>query len=142
MTVLLGHLLPSWNENMFLEFNLAGVKIEPREPKYFVLTKYMNEKPNWWLQNIIYWILLYALQELFVNLILRRITFGNTKKVMVTNHYREWKIFRRTFGGGTCSIFMGYQNIFKIYIFNYRSVRLLNSIIIESILKFLVIFCF
>jgi len=32
---------------MFLEFNLAGVKIEPREPKYFVLTKYMNEKPNW-----------------------------------------------------------------------------------------------
>jgi len=31
----------------------------------------------------------------------------------------------------------GCQNILKIYIFNYGSVRLFNLIIIESILKFL-----
>jgi len=36
----------------------------------------------------------------------------------------------------------GCQNILKIYIFNYGSVRLFNLIIIESILKILVIFCF
>jgi len=36
----------------------------------------------------------------------------------------------------------GCQNILKIYIFKYGSVRLFHLIIIESILKFLVIFCF
>jgi len=44
--------------------------------------------------------------------------------------------------GESCSIFIGCQNTLKIYIFNYGSVRLFKSIIIESILKFLVIFCF
>jgi len=48
--------------------------------------------------------------------------------------------------GGTCSIFMGVKIylkfIYLFYIFNYGSVRLFNLIIIESILKFLVIFCF
>jgi len=50
----------------------------------------------------------------------------------------QWRNLLDIYGGA--KIYLKF--IYLIYIFNYGSVRLFNLIIIESILKFLVIFCF
>ena len=50
----------------------------------------------------------------------------------------QWRNLLDIYGGA--KIYLKF--IYSIYIFNYGSVRLFNLIIIESILKFLVIFCF
>jgi len=52
--------------------------------------------------------------------------------------HEQWRNLLDIYGGA--KIYLKF--IYLIYLFNYGSVRLFNLIIIESILKFLVIFCF